>query len=338
MLEGIPREEGRLALIVRVTDRAGRQVQQQLPLRVRPPIRPVTIRTEALPSARVGKAYSLALSAVGGHPPYRWRRQEGDLPAGLKLDEETGLLAGEPRQAGDWDLLLSAADAEGQAAHSPLAARLTVLTARGFHPLTITTRALPVLLAGSETDVTLAAEGGEPPYRWRAAGVLPPGLRLEEGRLLGVPARAGDFELLVQVGDASGLGARADFPLLVRRVAPFWLTALLALLATLLALLALWLLVRVRRARVQALRITTESLPNARASFPYCVQLACEGGVPPYGWQLVPGGVLPPGLELDLGGRLHGKPFEGIALDATREVRFQVEVRDGWGHTARQEL
>jgi hypothetical protein len=52
----------------------------------------------------------------------------------------------------------------------------------------------------------LRASGGTAPYRWtRVGGRLAPGLRLvRDGRLLGVPTRAGTFRLEVRVVDRAG--------------------------------------------------------------------------------------------------------------------------------------
>src|ERR1700729_2412511 len=44
-----------------------------------------------LPEAIAGRPYTLALAANGGRGPLRWS-VSGDLPAGLELDPETGLL------------------------------------------------------------------------------------------------------------------------------------------------------------------------------------------------------------------------------------------------------
>ena len=52
---------------------------------------------EALPEAIAGRPYTLALAATGGRGPLKWT-VSGELPAGLSLDPETGLLQGTPRK------------------------------------------------------------------------------------------------------------------------------------------------------------------------------------------------------------------------------------------------
>lgn len=47
------------------------------------------------PAAGGGEAYAFQFEASGGKPPYQgWRIAEGEVPAGLSLDAETGLLSG----------------------------------------------------------------------------------------------------------------------------------------------------------------------------------------------------------------------------------------------------
>lgn len=85
------------------------------------------------------------------------------------------------------------------------------------------------------------------------------------------------------------------------------------------------------------MRILTASIPNARASCDYSVQMACLGGVGPYQWKVVEG-TLPPGMTLSPEGRLYGRPFATIRVNDTKEIVFTVEVQDSRGQTARQEL
>ncbi len=73
-------------------------------------------------------------------------------------------------------------------------------------PLAVASHALPAGHPGRPYNALLRAIGGTTPYRWtRVGGTLPPGLRLApNGRLVGVPARAGTFALRARVVDRSG--------------------------------------------------------------------------------------------------------------------------------------
>ena len=85
------------------------------------------------------------------------------------------------------------------------------------------------------------------------------------------------------------------------------------------------------------MEILTSRIPNARAGAEYAVQLACQGGVPPYVWKLVEG-ELPPGLELDADGEIRGVPFEGLPISQSTEYPITVEVVDALSDSSRKEL
>jgi hypothetical protein len=334
VLSGTPERAGELRLPVSVSDRAGQKASAELSLKVRPPLLPVKILTQDVAVGRAGQPFTLTLSAVGGYAPYRWQLVGGEWPAGLSL-AETGQVAGTPAQPGHWEARVNLTDAEGQTAE-PLLLKLEALTPEGAHPLVIKTKSLPTLLAGQAADVTLACEGGTPPYAWRADGGLPDGLQIEQDRIIGNPSAGGAYQAALRVTDATGQSATVSYPLRVRRVAPYWLW-LLAVLLVLAVLALVWLWRAYARRKPQPLSIISQEIPNARASAPYSVQLACAGGVPPYTWRVVTG-KLPPEMELSADGKLSGHPFEGIGVDKTLEISFTVEVEDANGATARQEL
>ena len=54
------------------------------------------VTSSDLPTAHVDIPFRLALQAVGGQEPYRWRVQSGSPPGGIALDPDTGILAGTP--------------------------------------------------------------------------------------------------------------------------------------------------------------------------------------------------------------------------------------------------
>ena len=63
-------------------------------------ITPVSISTIFLPRATVGTAYSQALTATGGTPPYtNWSVSSGSLPPGLTLNVSSGTISGTPTSA-----------------------------------------------------------------------------------------------------------------------------------------------------------------------------------------------------------------------------------------------
>ncbi len=336
-LQGSPERPGAFAFSVTVSDVKGQTARAQLSLRVLPPLKPVTVRTKQAASGQVGRPYDLALAAVGGFPPYHWRPVGGNLPPGLALDEDSGRITGTPKEAGLWTVEVTVADAEGQAADQSLKLPVEVLTPTGVRKLVVTTRSLPTLAHGEPAEIVLACEGGTGPYQWRVANGLPAGLEMDGPKLVGTPASAGQHELELSVTDASGQLADVRLQLTVKRLVPSWLAVVLGGLLAAAAVAIAWLLRSYVRRGPVPLRITTESLPNARASCEYEVQLACEGGVCPYRWRVVEGH-LPPGMELTPEGKIRGRPFEGISVDSTKEVTFSVEVEDGTGTRIRRRL
>jgi hypothetical protein len=336
VVQGSPVRAGTTRFTVAVTDDSGATATANLSLDVHPALEPLRLVSRATPAARVGQPYAVALSAVGGFLPYRWQLVGGELPAGLRLDQN-GDVSGIPKQVGAWTPQFVVRDAEEQTSGAPTTIPIDVLTPAGFHKLVITTQSLPMLLTSREADLALGSEGGSPPYTWQIQGDVPQGLELNGNRIKGIPARSGDFQITALLADGAGQLAKKDLHLTVKRYVPFWMLALTgtALLAS--VWLTVWLLkYRLRHGRLP-LRILTESVPNARASCGYTLQLACIGGAPPYKWRVAEG-ALPQGLELDESGRLFGKPFEGVAVDVTKDVQFTVEVTDERGENARQRL
>lgn len=336
-LSGVPKRMGSLLFPVAVTDKAGQSVTAELALRVRPALLPVGIVTTQAPIGRVEQHYTLALAAVGGFPPYRWRLVEGQLPPGLVLDETSGRVSGIPQEAGTWRARLAVADAEAQGAPEPLTIPVEILTRRGTRRLVITTRALPILLVDKTSETTLAAEGGTEPYTWHVSGTLPAGLALDAGRITGTPTKAGNYKVELSVTDSTGERAVAGFILTIEHMVPYWLVVLLTILVAIAGLMILWLARAHARQRPVPLCIMSESIPNARASSDYAVQLACMGGVPPYRWRVTEGEI-PPGMTLSPEGKLSGFPFEGILVNATKDVPFTVEVVDQLGNKAARQL
>jgi Putative Ig domain len=103
---------------------------------------PLAIATPAeLPEAIAGRPYVVALAATGGRGPVRWS-VDGQLPEGLELEPETGLLRGVPSKGTPEpvSLVLRASDASDRTA-SPT--RLVVY--QPDRPLTIPSKWKPAL-------------------------------------------------------------------------------------------------------------------------------------------------------------------------------------------------
>jgi hypothetical protein len=77
----------------------------------------LAVTSSSLPAAAIGTAYSTTLTAVGGVAPYRWAVTAGTLPAGLRLDADSGAVTGTPTgPAGISPITLTVTDAAGATA------------------------------------------------------------------------------------------------------------------------------------------------------------------------------------------------------------------------------
>lgn len=237
-----------------------------------------------LPSGQVGNAYSTALAASGGVPPYVWTLVGGALPAGLSLNA-SGAITGTPTVAGTASLTVQVQDSQSPAHNTTRAFTLDVSAA----PLSITTASLSAGQVGTAYSATLAAAGGVAPYSWTlVAGALPAGLSLSAGGLIsGTPTAFGSFALSVQVIDAQS-PAHNTSKALTLTISP------------------------------GPLSVATSTLPGGAAGAAYSASLTAAGGAGPYGWT-IDSGALPAGLVLSGAGVISGTP--SVAGSASFTVR-----------------
>ena len=159
---------------------------------------PLQILTDRLPTAIVNAPYEIALSATGGFPPYRWKK-EGDLPPGPVLDVK-GRISGTPSKKGKGSIILKVTDARDTVATSRSISweaivhkDQKVIIDGVIKKLEVTTFKIPDAVEGEEYDLTLAAKGGIPPYNWKIlTDELPSGFLFDKanGRLYGTPDKA----------------------------------------------------------------------------------------------------------------------------------------------------
>jgi len=147
---------------------------------------PLVITTSnPLMSGNEQLAYTQALAASGGTPPYvNWRLAvgAGTLPNGLSLNSATGVITGTPTISGTFTFAILVSDS----AQTPVNASKVFTIEVGSGDLRIeTVSPLNTGNIGSVYAHTISAIGGFPPYRnWSVlSGALPPGptlTRLQE--------------------------------------------------------------------------------------------------------------------------------------------------------------
>lgn len=279
-----------------------------------------SVVTESLPTAYDDTPYSVWLSAREGAGKFRWVVSDGELPEGLVLDEESGQIHGLPvlpDEMGPEHVYSVTVDCSSQLQGEGgeiltdsrrLELPLTATQPLAAQPLVIrTAEDLPVAFRGKPYDLAFAAEGGNSPYEWFSEGDLPTGLRLSrDGHLKGKARASGSFDLTIGVRTPTLTEKRGSFTIEVTEQHP-------------------------PPPPVPPLIIATRDLPIAVGEHPYRLQLAAEGGVPPYHWSLERGSPRWLGLTDERDG------LDGTPGRKSGEHSVVLAVRDQEGTSARSE-
>ncbi len=192
-LAGAPNDAGTARFLLIVRDKNGFSGAKNCTFSVTRAA--LSISACPLPEAKLGQPYAQSLATVGGQNPLRWSAETA-LPKGLSLYSD-GRLAGTPTVPGDASFRLRLSDAVGNT---------TVQDCRLFirPELLQIQRPCPISDAqvGSFYREYALAEGGVPPYKWRAEGRLPNGITLgEDGRFTGTATTAGEYPFTLILED-----------------------------------------------------------------------------------------------------------------------------------------
>jgi hypothetical protein len=218
VLQGTPTSAGTFGFTVQVADHSGRVASQAFSLVVNAPTLAITAGA-SLPAATVGIPYNqrVSVTASGGTPPYTWAISAGSsLPAGLLFTPSTLTLSGTPTTAGNFSFALEVHDSA-----SAVASRSINLVINAPGLLFTTSRQLPDGILNQAYATTVAATGGQPPYRWSATG-LPAGLSINAntGDITGNPTAAGNFGIAITVTDSALANISDRFTINVNLPAP----------------------------------------------------------------------------------------------------------------------
>jgi len=164
---------------------------------------------------------------------------------------------------------------------------------------------MPAAVIGTQYSEKIEVDGGVPPYLWAVtAGELPPGLSLDiNGIISGSPTSRGRYSFTVAVVDSApwvtGYPSQAVFSDFSIAVNP------------------------------AGFNIVDGLPPIASVGIVYTYQFTAAGGIEPYQWIVVDGG-LPRGIGLANDGKLSGTPTSAGMFP------FTIRANDSAGHEADQ--
>jgi hypothetical protein len=170
----------------------------------------LTIVRSELPDGIRDDTYQTALATDAAGDKVRWQVVDGELPSGLALDEETGVIEGRPEEFAEETVVTIAATNENQRDEHAFSVRVP----QG----TICDKSLPVAFKELAYDYQLQTEFMAAPTTWRICeGMLPEGMSLhaETGVIGGCPKSEGLTDVVIEAVDASGQSDRRMFALKV---------------------------------------------------------------------------------------------------------------------------
>ncbi|HYE77526.1 MAG TPA: Ig domain-containing protein, partial [bacterium] len=275
------------------------------------PCGPVSITTTDLPDFIFGEPYNQAVQATGGQPPYIWDLVEGSLPDGITFNEATGVLSGTPTNPkqvnSEWFLFIRVQDScPFNPTFDDVDLQIDLHGPDCNGPVSITTTDLADFVFGEPYSESVEATGGLPPYRWELVeSALPDGITFDgdSGTFSGTPNNPQQINtewiFHVRVTDSCVIPTSDQQVLLVDLHGPDC---------------------------NGPVTITTTDLPDFRFGEPYSEAVQATGGLQPYTWELVEGG-LPSGITFnEATGTFEGTPDDPEQIDS--EWFFQVRVTD----------
>jgi len=255
---GTPTAAGAFPITVQVSDSAGHSATVTGSITITATAA-LTIRTQGLPVACVGKPYVYQLLNDGGVGlnssgiiSFNWTAT--NLPSWATLEAARGIITGTPAAASNNTLSVQCLGADGTAAtNGPVS---MVLEARvPTTSMTIGPASIPDYNVGAAVNQQFTCTGGTPPYFW-STSPLPSWLSFNGAtqRLTSAASTATAWaKIYVNVIDSANCAATGLYQVIVADTQTPVIT-------------------------------TTTPLPGASVGFPYSLRLMANHGTPPYHW------------------------------------------------------
>ena len=164
----IPTSNQTYTFRVKATDMVGKSSIATFTLVVNKATPPQILSECPLPDGLEQTVYkNLQLKGTGGKTAYNWTIQPiSNFPAGLKLDNKTGIISGKPSSYGNYTFSIVLRDANGFSVNKSCAMSVYPI------PRITTTAIFDCATVGKEVCSVIEAIGGTPPYSWEITPAL----------------------------------------------------------------------------------------------------------------------------------------------------------------------
>lgn len=168
------------------------------------------ISSTSLPLGIVNTAYNAALSAAGGTAPYTWTAAE--LPAGLSLGPDTGVISGTPTVTGSFDVDVTLTDNNSNTASKTLILKLNQGCGNGAFLITPDTDAACTAGLTADGIPTMTVKKCVSGFKYFSATVEPVTghvgkeatifVQLRNGKQVGISFNKADYDIVNNAGAA----------------------------------------------------------------------------------------------------------------------------------------
>jgi len=170
----------------------------------------LNVTTTQLPAAQAAQNYNQTIAVTGGVTPYTFSISSGNLPSGLTLNPNSGVISGIPAQANqEFNFTVKITDSSAAGAETMMDPLNIVVNP---NPPELTPTTLPTVAFNVPYNQTLTPVGGEAPYTIALdpqSGPLPSGLQLNgtthssaNASITGTTTQSGTFPIIVDVTDS----------------------------------------------------------------------------------------------------------------------------------------